>query len=120
MDDYELARKTGKVDIDMDRKTGEKKQQIGSHAWCSSCEQLGHRVFKCRKNRRVEERGAARPVGVQERRPLTNQTWINPQCYERGKLEHLSMRCPFNTLFSEGRGAGRETTNRRESILFAN
>ena len=29
------------------------------------------------------------------------------------------MQCPFNTLFSEGRAAGRETTNRRKSILFA-
>ena len=50
MDDYELARKTGKVDMDMDRKTGEKKQQIGSRAWCFSCGQVGHRPFECRKN----------------------------------------------------------------------
>ena len=59
-------------------------------------------------------------VGVQERWSPTNQTWREPRCYECGKLEHLSMRCPFKTLFSEGRGAGRETTNRAESVLFAN
>ena len=35
VDDYELARKTGKVD--MNRKSGEKKQQSGSPAWCLSC-----------------------------------------------------------------------------------
>ena len=60
VDNYELARKTGKVDIDMDRKTGEKNQQIGLPARCFSCGQVGHRLFECRKNRRVEERGAAR------------------------------------------------------------
>ena len=32
MDDYELARKTGKMD--MNRKRGEKKQQSGSPAQC--------------------------------------------------------------------------------------
>ena len=60
MDNYELARKTGKVDIDMDRKTGEKNQQIGLPARCFSCGQVGHRLFECRKNMRVEERGVAR------------------------------------------------------------
>ena len=49
VDDYELARKTGKVD--MNRKSGEKKQQSGSPARCFSCGQIGHRVFECRKNR---------------------------------------------------------------------
>ena len=120
VDDYEHARKTGKVDMDMDRKTGEKKQQIRSHAQCFSCGQVGHRPFECRKNRQVKKRGMARPVGVQERLSPTNQTWREPRCYECGKLEHLLTRCPFKTLFSEGRGAGRETTNRRESIIFAN
>ena len=37
-DDYELARKTGKVD--MNRKSDEKKQQSGSPAWCFSCGQI--------------------------------------------------------------------------------
>ena len=112
---YELARKTGKVD--MNRKSGEKKQQSGSPARCFSCGQIGHRAFECRKNRRVEERGAAKPVGVQERRPQSNQTWREPRCYECGKLGHLSMRCPSKALFSEGRSAGRETTNGRSRPL---
>ena len=57
-------------------------------------------------------------VGVQERRPSTNKMWREPRCYECGKLGHLSMWCPFKTLFSEGRGAGRETTNQGEAVLF--
>ena len=50
VDNYELARKTGKVD--MNRKSGEKKQQSGSPAQCFFlCGQVGHRAFECRKNR---------------------------------------------------------------------
>ena len=117
VDDYELARKTGKVD--MNRKSGEKKQQSGSPAQCFFlCGQVGHRAFERRKNRRVEERGAVRPVGVQESQLPTNKTWREPQCYESGKLGHLSMRCPSKALFSEGRGAGNKTTMGGEAVLF--
>ena len=116
MDDYELARKTGKVD--MNRKSGEKKQQSGSPAQCFFlCGQVGHRAFERRKNRRVEERGAVRPVGVQESQLPTNKTWREPQCYESGKLGHLSMRCPSKALFSEGRGAGNKITMGGSSSL---
>ena len=52
-DDYELARKVEKVDIN--RKSGEKKQPSGSPARYFLCGQIGHRAFDCRKNRRVEE-----------------------------------------------------------------
>ena len=69
-------------------------------------------------NRRVEERGAARPVAVQERWPPTNQTWRERRCYECGKLGHLLMWCPSKALSGEGRGAGGETTNRGEAVLF--
>ena len=65
----------------------------------------------------MEERGAAKPVGVQERRPPTNQMWREPRFYECGKLGHLSMRYPSKALFSEGRSAGRETTNGRNRPL---
>ena len=53
VDNYELARKNGKVD--MNRKSGEKKQQNRSPARCFACGQVGHRAFECRTNRRVEE-----------------------------------------------------------------
>ena len=52
-DDYELARKTVKVDLN--RKSGEKKQSSGSPAWWFSCGQVRHRVFECKKNRQVED-----------------------------------------------------------------
>ena len=103
----------------MNRKSGEKKQQNGSPARCFACGQVGHRVFECRMNRRVEKRGVARPVGVQERWPPTNQTWREPRCNEREKLGHLLMWCPSKALFSEGRGAGRETINQGGVVLFA-
>ena len=74
MDDYQLTRKTGKVDTN--RKSGEKKQQSESPAQCFLlCGQVGHGAFECRKNRQVEERGVARPAGVQESHLLTNQMW---------------------------------------------
>ena len=49
-DDYQLARKTRTVDLN--RKSGEKKQSSGSTAWWFPCG------------------GVARPTEVQERRPL--------------------------------------------------
>ena len=52
-DNYELARKTGKVDLN--RKSGEKKQQSRLPAQCFSCGQVEHRAFECRTNRRLEE-----------------------------------------------------------------
>ena len=61
----------------------------------------------------------ATPVGVQERRPPTNQMWREPRCNECGKLGHSTIQCPSKALFSEGRGTGRETTNRGEAVLFA-
>ena len=61
----------------------------------------------------------ARPAGVQERWLPSNQMWREPRCNECRKLGHSSIQCPSKALFSEGRGAGRETTNRGEAVLFA-
>ena len=71
-----------------------------------SCEQTGHNSSEHMRGRRPEERGAGKrsEVSSEAKGPhlgLRSERWREPRCYERGKLGHMSMRCPSKALYGD-------------------